>query len=325
MSNLTNIITAIRTKDYASANEGVSQLLQQKMADRLAQERRTLGESLLREYSVVIGGAPTLPANWKDGFDYPYAIGAGGSETPFLRGNQWYLRVYNTLERKHYLYNFQNDMFELDEDYNPAREGEQAAKLDDAIRAALRRGDKSAAQELIKRANDNGRKLKLSDFNETYAGIGLSKTPHAPEKVGMDAFDAFAKIAHPGGVPPLKLKEQALPKSEIQRVFDEIGDVGETKLLCGLTHLQVNNGSVEDYRFVVVEASGMNIHGVPFIPSTPSPSRVIVDYWTWNAYEGSMNGIRYFSTRAEAEAWVKESKAAAVARKENFDATIKGR
>jgi hypothetical protein len=42
-----------------------------------------------------------------------------------------------------------------------------------------------------------------------------------------------------------RLKEDTVSAFEVQRVFDEIGDVGETELLCGVSGLRVNeNGSV---------------------------------------------------------------------------------
>lgn len=47
---------------------------------------------------------------------------------------------------------------------SPAEQGQRAAKQDDAIRDALKRGDKATARDIIARANDNGRNLKLSDF-----------------------------------------------------------------------------------------------------------------------------------------------------------------
>lgn len=46
-----------------------------------------------------------------------------------------------------------------------------------------------------------------------------------------------------------KLDEEVFPSSVIQRVFDDIGDVSETELLCGIRDLKVNNqGEVIAYK-----------------------------------------------------------------------------
>lgn len=43
--------------------------------------------------------------------------------------------------------------------------------------------------------------------------------------------------------------ENTMPTVEVQRVFDEIGDVGETELLCGVRDLKVNTkGEVVGFR-----------------------------------------------------------------------------
>lgn len=39
----------------------------------------------------------------------------------------------------------------------------------------------------------------------------------------------------------VNIHETKMPTSEVQRVFDETGDVGETELLCGISNLVVNN------------------------------------------------------------------------------------
>jgi len=46
------------------------------------------------------------------GFDYPWVIGSGGKERPFLKKSIWYLRVFNLENRKYYLYNYDTDLYE---------------------------------------------------------------------------------------------------------------------------------------------------------------------------------------------------------------------
>lgn len=57
---------------------------------------------------------PGAPANWHTGFSYPYQIGAGGTETPFIKEGKWYLRVWNCKDRKHYIYSYSDDLFLAD-------------------------------------------------------------------------------------------------------------------------------------------------------------------------------------------------------------------
>lgn len=52
--------------------------------------------------------------NWSKGFPPEYRIGAGETETPFLRNGAWYLRVWNTETRKHEEYCYDTDTFEPD-------------------------------------------------------------------------------------------------------------------------------------------------------------------------------------------------------------------
>lgn len=58
--------------------------------------------------------ATELPTNWSTGFAHPFHIGAGGTETPFLKNGQWHLRLWNVVDRKHYVYNFTTDMMEAE-------------------------------------------------------------------------------------------------------------------------------------------------------------------------------------------------------------------
>lgn len=56
-----------------------------------------------------------LPTNWSTGFTFPFRIGAGGTETPYLKNGQWHLRLWNAKDRKHYVYNYSTDTMEVDQ------------------------------------------------------------------------------------------------------------------------------------------------------------------------------------------------------------------
>jgi hypothetical protein len=83
------IITDVRKRDFAAANDNVREALQRKVAERLAEEKTRLSES----------------------------------------------------------------------DDDPAADGERAAKLDNAIAAAEKRGDKDEVAKLKARAKESGRDL----------------------------------------------------------------------------------------------------------------------------------------------------------------------
>ena len=51
------------------------------------------------------------PENWDKGFDHPWKIGCGGHETPFISNNKWWLYMWNSIEKDHYYYCYDDDLF----------------------------------------------------------------------------------------------------------------------------------------------------------------------------------------------------------------------
>lgn len=51
------------------------------------------------------------PANWDKGFEPPYQIGAGGKETPYIKDGKWCIRIWNSKDKKHYIYSYKDDIF----------------------------------------------------------------------------------------------------------------------------------------------------------------------------------------------------------------------
>jgi len=51
------------------------------------------------------------PENWNKGFDHPWKIGCGGHETPFISNNKWWLYMWNSIEKDHYYYCYDDDLF----------------------------------------------------------------------------------------------------------------------------------------------------------------------------------------------------------------------
>jgi hypothetical protein len=70
---------------------------------------------------------------------------------------------------------------------SPAEQGQRAAKLDDAIRDAIKRGDKELARKLIDQGFENGRNIKFSDFvkESTDPLIGAVSAALARKPEGM--------------------------------------------------------------------------------------------------------------------------------------------
>lgn len=52
-----------------------------------------------------------FPGGWDKGWTYPYRIGGGGSERPFLKDGRWYLVVWNQETSKKEIYSFYDDVF----------------------------------------------------------------------------------------------------------------------------------------------------------------------------------------------------------------------
>lgn len=49
-------------------------------------------------------------------FSWPFVVGCGGTEEPFLFGGKKYLYCFNMHDKKHYYYSFSDDMFYADND-----------------------------------------------------------------------------------------------------------------------------------------------------------------------------------------------------------------
>ena len=102
------LLDAIKTKNWHTANRLVANLLEAKLSEAFDRERRLLGQALLEM------NADPMPVNWNKGWQWPWQIGGGGSETPYLVNGKWKLYVWNAKERKHYVYDFASDTFEND-------------------------------------------------------------------------------------------------------------------------------------------------------------------------------------------------------------------
>lgn len=52
------------------------------------------------------------------GFQFPWRVGCGGAEVPFTREGKRYIYVWNAVERAHYYYCFDTDIFIRDVDFS---------------------------------------------------------------------------------------------------------------------------------------------------------------------------------------------------------------
>jgi hypothetical protein len=62
-------------------------------------------------YDEVKFNHKPMPKDWDKGFEAPIRIGAGGKEVPFLKDNNWYIRVWNSKTKKHYIYSYSEDLY----------------------------------------------------------------------------------------------------------------------------------------------------------------------------------------------------------------------
>lgn len=101
------------------------ELISQKEVQRVLDEVGDVGETELlcgiRNLHVNPSGqvisyvceatATPFPSGWDKGWSYPYRIGAGGSERPFIKDGRWYLHVWNQETSKKEVYSFYDDVF----------------------------------------------------------------------------------------------------------------------------------------------------------------------------------------------------------------------
>lgn len=167
---LQNILTAIRTKDYAVATEGIGQVMQTKIENRLAQERISVGHSLVKEASLnslqlkclecgkkfkSTNPDPKCPECGGYDIDLSEAFPSNSMKRHVCKscGTPWHGPIDDAecpkCGRPEWL-------GKQDEDYNPGRDGIVAAKLDNAIAAAQKRGDTETAKKLINRRDRLG-------------------------------------------------------------------------------------------------------------------------------------------------------------------------
>ena len=169
---LSNIIDAIRTKDYAYATEGIGRILEVKVQNALDREKRAVGANLVKEEVKKYD----VPFKTKDG---------------------------KTVNRKVTV---------------PPSNNEDV--------------EKPAPKPLPKHARNPYRNKNGEPICQNC------------EKPGSQCD------CEPRG----SFNEETVAQYEVQRIYDEIGDIGETELLCGITNLRVNpQGQVISY---ICEAAG---------------------------------------------------------------------
>jgi hypothetical protein len=69
------------------------------------------------------------PINWDAGFEYPWVIACGGSETPFQIKGKWYLYMRNMRDYKNYYYSYDSDTFIAAAEFDSARQAEKQTEL----------------------------------------------------------------------------------------------------------------------------------------------------------------------------------------------------
>lgn len=243
---LQTILAAIRTKDYAVATESIAQVMQRKVEVCLAQERRVVGQTLVREANDVKGplgcdakhksGAvcrlagehkgkhqatageahyiweesksfsvkclecgrkfktskmvPECPECGGGDIDIAEAFPSNGMKRHVCKscGAPWHGPVDDAECPKC----GRPEWLGKQEDYNPAQQGINAARLDASILAAQKRGDAKTAMELISRRD---RLSENESFDTDYPNRKDQRAPYY--KSGEKAV----RSDRPGGDP----------------------------------------------------------------------------------------------------------------------------
>jgi hypothetical protein len=68
-------------------------------------------ESLTKKKRRENNNMEQYPKDWDTIFTYPYDIGCGGSEKPFLKNKKWYLNVLNLKDHKRYTYDYEENIY----------------------------------------------------------------------------------------------------------------------------------------------------------------------------------------------------------------------
>jgi hypothetical protein len=269
--SLHDVLISFRAGDITAANKSIADVLKDKVRQRIAEERCAINGELLEDEKRFKQIFPTekktgqealWPTNWDKAFTYPYRIGGGGSETPFQKNGKWYLYVWNAKDGKHYIYDYSADAYlpdtALSEDSIPAA---ITPKLPDAP-------DKAPCQCVDASGNRCGLNWDhVCADNFTTKTRGNKQTGwRVPPRGHSEPTDLT--------VAESVIKGFGMPKTEVQRVYDEVGDQYETEVLCGVSRLHVDtHGRVTnfDHHIPYVDLDeavdrGLNIHGAPMFP-----------------------------------------------------------
>lgn len=226
------IISAIRAKDFATANEIFARTMQTKVARRLAEERK----HILKE------DVPGAPVGWKKGHEWPWCIGGGGKETPFIKNGKWYLYMWNAKLKKNFYYDFSKDMYIPDSDLIESK------KINETYTLITRQpGSYTASPQRQYFAS-------LTDLKNAYvaakkAGMGIDiedstrtgNVKSIPEPLWKE-LEAYARSK---GV----RIDESISAHEVQRVFDDCLAAGldpetaasETGVLLNVQNVHVNS------------------------------------------------------------------------------------
>lgn len=66
----------------------------------------------------VIKESSDYPLNWDKGFSGEIRIGSNGQEVPFKHTGKWYIYIWNTEEKKHGFYCYDDDMIYPDDHFS---------------------------------------------------------------------------------------------------------------------------------------------------------------------------------------------------------------
>lgn len=237
MSKPSVIVSALKTDDKRVFSVSVRSLLSNKLIERVAVERRAIGESLLYEDTETVGTCDLqedtdtrnslekrrdakADGTWVD----PKGVGQTGlRKSPEKATHTWADRQKQDARRAAGLV------------------GEAVGPVSDADMRELQtaRKEKRDILDALMNTNNLQQRSRLHDK--------LQKVEDTIDRIE-------AKL-------PKDMHEAFMPVSEVQRVYDETGNPSETELLCGIKQLKIDgSGNVVSFVTEAVDPHDPKLH-----------------------------------------------------------------
>lgn len=245
-TDILGILGTVRDRNWSRASQHVATVLEQKVAERIAIEKQKVAQTLLepriaeslsedfrRDQKVVLTGYSALGGYKSTKQNGQRTLVPKGSIGNYVRKKDatwsivWFPEFYDSTEVQ-------------TRDLRAYGTAQTLAASHELAEDAIEPGDRVRTKKFSARGTvtkvENGNVHFALDEPEGKYGKRIWKAP----------LSNIVKISG--------LDEAIVSQHEVQRIYNEIGDIGETELLCGISKLTVNpQGQVISY---ISEAKG---------------------------------------------------------------------